>query len=112
MNVIKTEIDRDSEKFKQNTDAMHGLINDWREKLGVISQGGSEKARKKHTGRGKLLPRDRITLLLDEDSPFLEISPFAGFEVYDEEVPAAGIIAGIGRIAQRECMVVSNDATV
>lgn len=112
MNLIKTEIDRDSEKFKQNAGAMHGLINDWREKLNVITQGGSEKARKKHTGRGKLLPRDRITLLLDADSPFLELSPFAGFEVYDDDIPAAGIIAGIGRIAQRECIIVANDATV
>ena len=112
MNVIKTEIDRESERFKKNAAAMHGLTNDWRAKLSNILQGGSEKARKKHSGRGKLLARDRITLLLDADSPFLEFSSFAGYQVYDDDVPAAGIITGVGRIAKRECVIVANDATV
>ncbi|NOQ34430.1 MAG: methylcrotonoyl-CoA carboxylase, partial [Methylococcaceae bacterium] len=77
-----------------------------------ITHGGSERARKKHTDRGKLLARDRITLLLDSDSPFLEFSQFAAYQVYDDDVPAAGIIAGIGRIFKRECVIVANDATV
>lgn len=77
-----------------------------------ISKGGGDKARERHLSRGKLLARDRIEALLDPGSPFLEFSQFAAYEVYDEPVPAAGIVTGIGRVAGRECVIVANDATV
>ena len=112
MNVIKTAIDTDSSAFNKNADVMHALVNDWREKLDKIMQGGSTRAKKKHTERGKLLVRDRVALLLDADSPFLEFSQFAGYKVYDDSIPAAGIITGIGRIEKKECVIIANDATV
>ncbi len=112
MSVLATAIDRDSESFKKNTVAMKSVLNDWQEKLNIIMHGGSDNARKKHVARGKLLARDRIALLLDADSPFLEFSQFAGYQVYDDDIPAAGIITGIGRICNRECVIVANDATV
>ena len=87
-------------------------VDHWHQQLDDILQGGEEKAKQKHLQRGKLLPRDRITLLLDADSPFLELSQFAAYQVYDDKLPAAGIITGIGRIANRECVVIANDATV
>lgn len=112
MNVFSTRIDVDSETFKRNAMTMRGLVKDWRDKTENILKGGSNEARNKHTERGKLLVRDRIALLLDGDSPFLELSPFAGFQVYQDDIPAAGIITGIGRIEQRECVIIANDATV
>jgi 3-methylcrotonyl-CoA carboxylase beta subunit len=112
MNVLTTALDASSEQYTINAAAMLALTQDWRGRLEQITQGGNPKAQKKHTGRGKLLPRDRIALLLDADSPFLEFSQFAAYQVYEDEVPAAGIITGIGRIANRECVIVANDATV
>jgi 3-methylcrotonyl-CoA carboxylase beta subunit len=88
------------------------LSTELRERLATVRRGGSESARKKHTDRGKLLPRDRVDRLLDPGSPFLELSPLAAYGMYGTSVPAAGIITGIGRIAGRECVVVANDATV
>ncbi|HVL20182.1 MAG TPA: carboxyl transferase domain-containing protein, partial [Amaricoccus sp.] len=75
-------------------------------------RGGDEKSRARHVGRGKLLPRERITRLLDPGSPFLEIGLFAAHGVYDSAIPAAGVVAGIGRVAGRDCMILCNDATV
>ena len=75
-------------------------------------KGGPERSRKRHTDRGKLLPRDRITALLDPGTPFLEIGLFAAYNVYDEDIPSAGIIAGVGQVEGRTCMVLCNDATV
>ncbi|UXS03610.1 carboxyl transferase domain-containing protein [Agrobacterium tumefaciens] len=98
--------------FADNTSFMSSLVHDLQHHVQQISQGGGEKSRVKHLGRGKLLVRDRIDALLDPGSPFLELSQFAAHAVYDEPVPAAGIITGIGRISGRECMVVANDATV
>ena len=112
MTVLETEINTDSETFKDNYAAMQDVIADWQEKYQGIAEGGSEKAREKHLGRGKLLPRDRINTLIDAGSPFLEFSAFAGFEVYEDHVPAAGILTGIGRVNGRECVIVANDATV
>jgi 3-methylcrotonyl-CoA carboxylase beta subunit len=88
------------------------LVSDLRERLAVVRRGGSESARAKHTDRGKLLVRDRVDRLLDPGSPFLELSPLAATGMYDDAVPAAGIVTGIGRISGRECVVVANDATV
>src|SRR5687768_7340617 len=97
---------------------MTDLVAELRERLARARQGGSESARRKHTDRGKLLVRDRVDLLLDPGSPFLELSPLAAFGMYgagagdDYAVPSAGVVGGIGRVAGRECVVVANDATV
>ncbi len=93
-------------------DSMASLMADLHDKLAAILPGGSETARAKHTGRGKLLPRERVEHLLDPGAPFLEIGQMAAFGVYDDVVPAAGVIAGIGRVNGVECMIVANDATV
>ena len=83
-----------------------------RDRLTRVARGGGDKARERHLGRGKLLPRDRIDNLLDAGSPFLEIAPLAAEDMYGGKVPAAGVIAGIGRVAGRECLIIANDATV
>ena len=88
------------------------LVDELRERLALVRQGGSEAARKKHTDRGKLLARDRVDALLDPGSPFLELSPLAAYDMYGGGVPSAGIVTGIGRVGGREVVVVANDATV
>jgi len=88
------------------------LVTELKSKLAAAALGGSPRSRERHVGRGKLLPRDRVDGLLDPGSPFLELSPLAADGMYDDECPGAGMIAGIGRISGRECMVVANDATV
>ena len=112
MPLIETKIDRESEEFANNRAANESLAQQLREISAQIQTGGSARARERHLSRGKLLPRDRIDGLIDDDSPFLEIAQFAAHEVYEDEVPAAGIIAGIGQIHGTECMIVANDATV
>ena len=92
--------------------AMLTLVDDLRAKHAAAALGGGEAARVKHTGRGKLLPRDRVKFLLDPGSPFLELSGLAAFEMYNNESPGAGIITGVGRVSGRECVIVANDATV
>ena len=89
----------------EQVDALHSL-------LAHVHQGGGARAQERHTSRGKLLPRERINRLLDPGSPFLELSQLAAHQVYGEDVPAAGVIAGIGRVEGVECMIVANDATV
>ena len=88
------------------------LVQELRERLTRAQDGGGEKARKRHTDRGKLLPRERIRLLLDHGSPFLEIAPLAAEDMYDGKAPAAGIIAGVGLVHGRLCLIAANDATV
>src|SRR5918996_4781198 len=88
------------------------LVAQLRDKLATAALGGPAKARERHVGRGKLLPRDRVDGLLDPGSPLLEISPLAADGMYDDECPGAGMIAGVGRVSGRECMIVANDATV
>src|SRR5438270_8457477 len=112
MTILTTSLDRRSEVFAANSAAMRGLVEDLREKVAAIREGGGEAARRRHLARGKLLPRDRVRALLDPGSPFLELSQLAAFGMYDGEVPAAGIVTGIGRIMGRECVVLANDATV
>jgi 3-methylcrotonyl-CoA carboxylase beta subunit len=112
MTVLTTSLDRRSEAFAANAAAMRALVADLREKAGKIREGGGDAARRRHLGRGKLLPRERVRALLDPGSPFLELSQLAAFGMYDGEVPAAGIITGIGRIMGKECVVIANDATV
>ncbi|SDO56220.1 3-methylcrotonyl-CoA carboxylase beta subunit [Nocardioides szechwanensis] len=91
---------------------MKELVADLRQRLATARLGGSEAARTKHTDRGKLLVRDRVDALLDPGSPFLELSPLAATGMYDDAVPSAGVVTGIGRVSGRECVVVANDATV
>ena len=112
MTILKTSINPRSEDFLNNREAMQNIVSDLQEKVSRLAQGGSEKAREKHVARGKLLPRDRIKNLLDPGSPFLEFSQLAAFDLYNNEVPAAGIITGIGRVSGHECLIVANDATV
>src|SRR5437667_9217796 len=112
MSIIKTAIDPGSDGFRRNADSLRAQVEDLRDKVAAIRQGGGAAAREKHLARGKLLPRDRIRTLLDPGSPFLELSQLAAYGMYGGDVPAAGIITGVGRIAGRECVVVVNDATV
>jgi len=91
---------------------MSALVADLHKKLDAVRQGGPERAREKHAKAGKLLARERIERLLDPGSPFLEIAPLAALDLYDNEAPSAGIVTGIGRVSDRECVIVANDATV
>ncbi|MFH1553536.1 MAG: carboxyl transferase domain-containing protein [Pseudomonadota bacterium] len=112
MAIIEDAVDRRSEAYHRNRAALFSSVSDLREKVERIAQGGGEVARERHLKRGKLLPRDRIRTLLDTGSPFLELSQLAAYDMYGGDVPAAGIITGIGRVSGRECMIVANDATV
>ncbi|ESQ75733.1 carboxyl transferase domain-containing protein [Asticcacaulis sp. AC402] len=112
MPVLKSDIDPADADFITNAARMQALVDDLRGLTAKIALGGTAAARQKHTDRGKLLPRDRIAGLIDPGSPFLEFSALAALDVYDDEVAAAGIITGIGRINGTECVVVCNDATV
>ena len=112
MPVFKTKIDLHSDDFQRNDERMRELVGDLKEKMKKISIGGSEEARGKHIERGKLLPRERVNLLLDSGSPFLEFSQLAAHDMYDNDVPSAGIITGIGRVSEKEVVIVANDATV
>ena len=112
MSIITNTINPKDESFIANRQRMEQLCNELRERVATIALGGGERARKKHLDRGKLLPRERIRQLLDPATPFLELSQLAAFEVYDDAVPAAGLICGIGRVGGVECVIIANDATV
>jgi 3-methylcrotonyl-CoA carboxylase beta subunit len=112
MPKLASKINPESAEFRANAAHMQELVDDLREKVSVIALGGPERSRERHLSRGKLLPRDRVERLLDPGTPFLELSQFAGYECYDDDVPGAGIITGIGRVAGREVMILCNDATV
>jgi len=112
MPKIKTKVDTKSEEFAANAGVNRALAEDLRHAFGKISQGGSKRARDKHLSRGKLLPRDRVRTLVDRGAPFLEIGQLAAYGMYDNEVPSAGVIAGIGQINDTDCVIVANDATV
>ncbi|MYD75281.1 MAG: methylcrotonoyl-CoA carboxylase [Gammaproteobacteria bacterium] len=112
MAVIRSNLQAASGEFLANVRAMQARVGDFHDCLSGIMHGGSESARRKHTERGKLLVRDRISALIDPDTEFLELSPFAGWDMYGGEVAAGGIVTGIGRICGLECMIVANDATV
>ncbi len=112
MAILHTQINTRSPEFAANREAMLTQVNDLRTLLGRVSEGGGEKAQQRHVARGKLLVRDRINTLLDPGSPFLEVGQLVAHEVYGEEVPAAGLVAGIGRVEGVECMIIANDATV
>jgi len=112
MPTIKSKIKADSPEFSKNDAANRKLASELHKVHETIAQGGSERARKKHLARGKLLPRDRIRSVVDRGAPFLEICQLAAYGMYDDEVPSAGVIAGIGQINDIDCMIIANDATV
>ncbi|HET9047262.1 MAG TPA: carboxyl transferase domain-containing protein, partial [Casimicrobiaceae bacterium] len=112
MAVIDSKLDRKGAMFAQNHAALADHVADLRAKIADVEQGGGEAARTRHTARGKLLPRERVRALLDPGSPFLELSQLAAHGMYDDNIAAAGIVTGIGRVAERECVIVCNDATV
>src|SRR5438105_296509 len=98
MQVIKSQLNTRSEEFRANSQRMRELVDDLRAKVVKVAEGGGESARRKHLARGKLLPRDRIGQLIDPGTPFLEIGQLAAWGMYGNEAPAAGVIAGIGRV--------------
>ena len=110
MSVIESKLSPSA--AEPNAAAMRALVSDLRTKVSQVMLGGGEKARARHVSRGKLLPRDRISQLTDVGAPFLELSQMAAFGVYEDDVPSAGIVTGIGRVSGRECVIVANDATV
>jgi len=113
MSTIKTKINSRSQDFIENEEHMQGLVSDLHVQVERIKQGGGERYQQRHIARGKLLPRDRIDALIDPGSPFLEFSQLAAHNMYGkDDVPAAGIITGIGRVSGQECVIVVNDATV
>jgi len=112
MPVIESRVDPRDATFARNRDALAALVADLRSKVATIEQGGGDVARARHAGRGKLLPRERVRALLDPGSPFLEFSQLAAYGMYEDNIAAAGIITGIGRVSGRECVIVCNDATV
>ena len=110
--MIATRVDQNSEAFHTNASYLRALVEELKQRVSVAAQGGGEDARRKHSERGKLLPRERIEALLDPGAPFLELSSLAAEGMYDGGAPSAGIITGIGRIHGAEVVVVANDATV
>lgn len=112
MTIIKTQLDPQSDTFQRNAQAMEVMVDLLKQKLAAVYQGGTQTARDRHSEHGKLLPRERIQLLLDPDTEFLELSQLAGYDMYDDDIPAGGIITGIGRIHGIDCMLIVNDATV
>jgi 3-methylcrotonyl-CoA carboxylase beta subunit len=110
--ILSSAIDTGGAEFGANAERMRALTAELQARRAEAALGGSEKARERHIGRGKLLPRDRVMNLIDRGSPFLELSPLAAFGMYDDAIHGAGLITGIGRIEGRECMVVCNDSTI
>ncbi len=112
MPTIKSRLDSSSPAFRGNAAHHRALAEDLRARVAKIAEGGGPEAQKKHTARGKLLPRERVRGLLDPGTPFLELSQLAAYGMYDNDAPCAGLITGIGRVEGREVIVVANDATV
>jgi acetyl-CoA carboxylase carboxyltransferase component len=112
MSIIETHIDRNSPEFQENTRYFQGLIEELQQRIQEVQQGGGPEAIRKHRKRNKLLARERIQVLCDPDTAFLELSPLAAWDMYDNEAPSAGIVTGIGLVEGQECMIVANDATV
>jgi 3-methylcrotonyl-CoA carboxylase beta subunit len=112
MPIIRSQLDPRSEEFRANAARMRALVDDLKQKAAAVSAGGDAAARKKHVARGKLLARERVRALLDPGSAFLEIGQLAAYGMYGGDVPSASMVAGIGRISGRECVIVANDATV
>jgi len=112
MTVLSSSVAQASAVFKANAAAMARSVEELKSRVAAAGQGGDERSRKRHTERGKLLPRERVDRLVDPGSPFLELSPLAAFGMYEGEIHAASVITGIGRVSGRECVIVCNDATI
>jgi acetyl-CoA carboxylase carboxyltransferase component len=112
MDILESHIDPSHPEFQTNRARMIALLEEYRERLAVVRQGGGPRYLQRHRDQGKLPVRERIDKLLDPGSPFLELSPLAAWDMYDNEAPAAGIITGIGRVSGRDVLIVANDATV
>src|SRR3954466_12413686 len=112
MEQLETHLDVASNDFKENQKRLQGLVDELNQKLAVAREGGGPKYLARHKEQGKVPPRERVSALLDPNTPFLELSSLAANGMYDDEAPAAGMITGIGRIQQRECLIIANDATV
>lgn len=112
MAVLTSQITPSSQAYRSNFEHMSTLLGDMREVAATVEKGGSDHARERHLSRGKLLPRERVRKLLDDDSPFLEIGQFAAWDMYGGDISSAGMIAGVGRVSGRDVMILCNDATV
>ncbi|HWZ17711.1 MAG TPA: carboxyl transferase domain-containing protein, partial [Ktedonobacteraceae bacterium] len=112
MGIIETRIERNSLEFQENTHYLQQLLEQLSERVQQVQQGGGEHAIARHRKRNKLLARERVQLLCDPDTPFLELSSLAAWNMYHHEAPSAGIVTGIGLVEGQECMIVANDATV
>src|SRR6266571_668923 len=112
MGIIESRIERNNPEFQENTRYFQQLLEQLSERIHHVQQGGGPDAIAKHRKRNKLLARERVSLLCDPNTPFLELSPLAAWDMYDNEALSAGIITGIGVVESQECMIVANDATV
>src|SRR6266576_3479845 len=112
MGIIETRIDRHSPEFQENAHHFQQIIDQLNQRIRQVQQGGGEDAIARHRKRNKLLARERIQLLCDPDTPFLELSPLAAWDMYDKDAPSGGIVTGVGLVEGQECMIVANDATV
>src|SRR5262249_35891612 len=109
---LHSTIDPSSQEFARNAEVMRGLVTELRHKLHEVPGGGGDASRKRHAPRGKMLARDRVDLLVDPGTAFLELSPLAANGLYGGDVHSASVITGVGRISGRECVIVANDATI
>src|ERR1700758_1861812 len=109
---LHSSIDPSSSDFARNAEAMRGLVSELREKPSLVAGGGGKAPRARHTSRGKMLARQRVDLLIDPGTSFLELSPLAAHGLYGGDVHSASVITGVGRISGRECVIVANDATI
>ena len=112
MSAIASKIDCKSTEFRANQTAMRALIAELESRRAAAAEGGPPRARERHLARGKLLPRQRVMTLIDSGTPFLELSPLAANDMYEDAIHGAGLITGIGRVAARECVIVCNDSTI
>ncbi|HUJ15698.1 MAG TPA: carboxyl transferase domain-containing protein [Thermoanaerobaculia bacterium] len=112
MESLETHLDTDSDDFRANHERMRSLVDELRRRIDEARQGGGEKYTARHREQGKMPVHERVAALIDPNTPFLELSPLAADGMYDGEAPAAGIVTGVGRVQQRECLIIANDATV
>src|SRR5471032_1456929 len=112
MEQLESHLDTSSDDFRENAQRLESLVAELKSASSAVKEGGGAKYVERHREQGKMPVRERIALLLDEESAFLELSPLAANGMYDGDAPAAGIITGLGRIHGRECLVIANDATV
>src|SRR5690349_13288097 len=112
MPVIQSHVKTQSDEFKVHSERNHQIVQELKEKIAQVQEGGGREARAKHESRGKLFVRDRIQKLIDPQTTFLELSPLAAWDMYEGAAPGAGIVTGIGVVHGREVMIVANDATV